>query len=122
MNYDTLIKEFMAEFPELEDLSKKELDYWKGEDPPVHVFFGNVFNPVIKRELITRKNKTLLKKMFNFLENMSTSQDELVQEVAGVSVLESLGDDNNILKKARSLMGNSTLKMSYEIEKGLGRE
>ncbi len=122
MKFDTLIKDFRIEFPELENVSKKQLDFWKDEEPPVHVFFGYVFNPVFKKELATMKNMKLLKKMFAFLEKMSTSEDELVQGVAGVTVLESLVGYKDLLKKARSLMGECTLKMSYEIEKWFERE
>jgi len=123
MKYSELIDEFMKAFPEFEAGAKEELDFWEGEEPAVHVFFANVLSPPLEKELIKiDKNHALLRRIFSFLEEMATSEDEQVQEVAAVTILEHLGDDKERLRSARLLMGNHTRKMSEKVEKGLGRE
>ncbi len=122
MKYDNLITEFIVEFPELKERADKESKWWNEEVPLVHVFFGDVLAPFLKTELISLENPRLLNRIFQFLEKMAVSYDEGVQEVLGVTILEWLGDDKKRLEIARKMMGPNTLKMSLEIESGLGRE
>jgi hypothetical protein len=125
MKYDNIIKEFIASFPEIERLSNQEILKWKDEEspePPAHVFFGNVLNLFLVEELKIMKNNSLLERIFHFLELMATSGNEDVRGILTATVLEYLGDDKEILTKARSLMGKETLKLSHEVEKTWGRE
>jgi hypothetical protein len=123
MNIDTLITDFIIQFPELEVAAKKELKRWEGEEEVPHdVFFGYILNPFLEKELVSGKNKSFLQRIFSFLEVIALSQDERVRWVLSTTILEKLGDDKKILQKARSLMGSNTLRMSHEVEKYLGRE
>jgi hypothetical protein len=125
MKYNDIIDEFINCFPEFEQKSKQEIQKWKKEDPPeppAHVFFAYVLNKQLVEELRSMKNISLLYRIFDFMELMATSGDEDVRGILNATILEYLGDDPKILKKARSLMGTATLKFSEEVEKMWGRE
>jgi hypothetical protein len=53
---------------------------------------------------------------------MALSPDEQVTDLLGAGILERIGDDKELLKRARSLMGKKTLEGSHIVEKGWGRE
>jgi hypothetical protein len=95
---------------------------WHEEETLQHVFFGDVLNKFLIKELDTMKKESLLERIFRFLEAMATCEDEDVRGVLTATVLERLGDDKEILKHARSLMGKETLRFSHEVEKSWGRE
>jgi hypothetical protein len=123
MNYQSIIEEFINKFPEIEEESQKELSKkWHEEQQLPDVFFGNVLNLILVKELKTMKNYKLLDRLFNFLELMAISGDESIKGILTATILEYLGDDKQILKKARSLMGKETLRLSHEVEKSWGRE
>lgn len=121
MTYNNLIKEFIENFPELEDAAKEEIKWWESEEPPVHVFFGNVLNPFLIGELSTMETPKLLDRIFDFLEAMAVSDEKDIREVLITTVLERLGDDKKILENARAFMRSKTRKMSDAIEEFWGR-
>ena len=129
LKYDSLIPSFLDKFPEFRELAEKKKDYWQitvddpteDDDPLVHVFFGYINDSVL--ELISSwKNKELINRLFSFYEIMANSEDEDVVGVLYATILERLGDDKKILKRARSLMGEKSLALSHEVEKFWGRE
>jgi hypothetical protein len=123
MRYETLIKELTNSFPEMKELINEELEREASFNEPLpHVFFGYVFNPFILEELASMRNKELLKRMFKFLELMAISKDKDVKGVLTATILERLGDDKNILERARKLMGKETSKLSHQVERSWGRE
>lgn len=121
MDYNTLDKELIREIPELKLFYDEELELWDGEEPGQHIIFGNVLNPYLINLIETNKNQELIKRIFDFLEKMACSDNELVQEVLGCTVLERLGDDNMVLTKSKEYMGKETKIISSKIQKGLGR-
>ena len=125
MKYLTLIEEFIRTFPKFSDIAERKRKWWEGdpEDQPlVHVFFGDIVAHYLVEELTAPKSEGLLRRLFEFLESMAISDDDQVREVLTDSILEYLGDDKKILRKARALMGSKTLKLSHEVEKSWGRE
>lgn len=126
LTYQNIIELFLKDFPEFRDKAEEDKVFWQEEEdekPLIHVFFGDILNPFLVNEALIKTDDTaLIKRLFQFMEKMSVSKDVKVQEVLGVTILEGLGDDRKILKKARKFMRPETLKMSHEIEKGLGRE
>jgi hypothetical protein len=125
MNYKTLIDEFMGNFPDVKKSAEQDT-YWMAdeeyEEPLVHVFVGDHFNPYLIEQLSVLKDEDLLNRIFEFLESMAISEDTSVREVLTTTILEQLGDDKQILERARAFMRSNTLKMSHEIERFLGRE
>lgn len=122
MEYCNLSKELIICILELRDMYEQELEIWDGEDPGAHNIFGDILNPFLIEALYKNSDIELLKKVFVFLESMATSNDLLVQEVLGCTVLERIGDDKIILKKAKKYMKKETKKISEEIENGWGRK
>jgi len=122
MEYCNLSKELIICIPELRDKYEQELELWDGEDPGAHNIFGDILNPFLIEALHKDADEELLKKVFLFLERMATSNDSLVQEVLGCTVLERIGDDKVILQKAKKYMQEETKKISEEIENGWGRK
>ncbi|ERK29123.1 DUF7674 family protein [Clostridium intestinale] len=118
MKYCNLSKELIICIPELRTIYEQELELWDGEDPGAHNIFGDVLNPFLIQELRKNIKGELLERIFEFLEKMATSNDVLVKEVLGCTVLERIGDDKAILKKAEKYMKKETKKISEEIENG----
>ncbi len=121
MKYDELTNLLIKEIVELKSVYEQELEWWDGQSPGAHNIFGDVLNPYLIELLNENREKTKLKKIFKFLEEMANSEDELLKEVLACTVLERLGDDKAILEIAKRYMGESSRKISCEIEKGLGR-
>jgi hypothetical protein len=119
MDYNNIVQKMLETLPEITPMYEKELDWWDEILP--HIVFGDVVNPYIMTLLHDGNDKQALEKVFSFLELMGTCPDVQVQEVLAVTVLEQLGDDPLILKKASQYMGQVTKKMSDEMEIGWGR-
>jgi hypothetical protein len=113
-------EELVAAVPELRSGYEGTLFWWGGEEPGLHLLFGEVVNPYLMRELKTRDSGDDLKRIFDFLERMATTDDELANVVA-VTVCERLGDEQEVLARARRLMGPDTLILSEEVERFWGR-
>lgn len=116
MKYCNLSKELIICIPELRTIYEQELELWDGEDPGAHNIFGDVLNPFLIEELHKDVKDELLEKVFEFLESMATSNDVLVQEVLGCTVLERIGDDKTILKKAEKYMKEETKKLVKKLK------
>ncbi|MBT3362768.1 MAG: hypothetical protein HN929_13345 [Chloroflexi bacterium] len=122
MKYENLNIELIKRFPELADAAKKVFAWMQGEKPGPHIFYGDFLNPLLIEELSTLNNPEFIDKIFEFLEEMALSDDVEIQNVVIVTVLEQLGDDKNILNRARTFMRGRTTQFSHEIEKLWGRE
>jgi hypothetical protein len=122
MIYKNLISNLIKAIPEIKGMYEDEMEWWGQDNPLPHIIFGDVFNPFIKKQMIEMKNSELLNRIFLFLEQMANSDDEDVKGVLIATVLEWIGDDKDILEKARKLMGKKTLILSHITEKGWGRE
>ena len=123
MTYNKLVPDLLKEFINVSKLqeSYRELVSWT--EPSPHIVFGDVLlENFLLDELLTMENKELIRKVFCFFEKMANSEDEDIRGVLTATVLERLGDDKDILKKARSFMGSKTLELSHQVEKALGRE
>lgn len=124
MKYESLIDEIIEKFPEVRSHAEQD-PWWKADEeyePNVYVFIGNIINPFIIENLSVLQNEELLKRIFEFLESMAVCEDTEVRNVLTDGILEVLGDDKQILEKARGLMRSNTLRLSHEIERAWGRE
>jgi hypothetical protein len=122
MTPESLVEALVRAAPELEAAVEGELDLWKPERPGVHIVFGDILTPYILRLLQDGDAGRRLIDIFKFLELLAADPDKQIQEVVQMSVCERLGDDQEVLRKARSYMGPATLQLSREIERFLGRE
>jgi hypothetical protein len=125
LTYDNFIDKFLEAFPELKETAADTSEKWHSEpdnEPLRYVFMAYVINRVLFSELATMKNTVFLKRIFHFFERMASSTDDEVKDLLAYGTLEHFGDDETILKNARSLMGVNTLLLSHETEIGWGRE
>jgi len=121
LNEKNIVVKLLYSIPEIREEYELEFEWWDGEFPGLHNIFGDVFNPFLIRLIKNNNNLNLLKRTFEFLENMAISNDDNVKNVLSVTVLENLGDDKKILNKSFEYMGANTKKLSLEIEESLGR-
>ncbi|MDF2804620.1 MAG: hypothetical protein K0S61_4525 [Anaerocolumna sp.] len=120
LNKKEFIEYFLDNFPEYRSIYIKHIEEY--EELLLHVFFGDTLNKKILKLLSDDKNnKNQLYKVFNFLEQMALDKNIEIKEVLTVTILERLGDNKNLLKKAYTFMGEYTKKLSLEIEQFWGR-
>lgn len=85
------------------------------------VVIEDIFIPEIINLLKDSKKSELLKRIFDYFESVIKCEDIELKDVFITTVLESLGNDKTILKKAREYMGPQTMKFQLEADKALGR-
>lgn len=122
MTYDTLVRKLIVELPEFKEAYEKEVEWWDGEKPSPHNFFGDVVTPYLIDLLNKRENEQLTARIFRFFTNMACSEDIKIQEVLAQSVLERLGDEKALLAKAYPFMSDNVKKLSREAEQFWGRK
>ena len=109
MNRKNLVDEFINRFPEYKAQADEELADWTDEPVPPHWFFAVVVDPALVEELTRENNPELLKRFFEFFEEMANSKDEEVVDALGTMTLERICDDE-LTEKALKYMGLKTKK------------
>ncbi len=93
MEYENLIFDACNRFPEVQkEFVAQEKTGDINESLGQHIFFSFVFNKILFRA-INEKMRDIAQKMFSFLEEMETSSDPNIAEVAEFTVLEELCDN-----------------------------
>ncbi|MGB8452131.1 MAG: resolvase [Anaerocolumna sp.] len=85
------------------------------------VIIEDIFMPKVLKLLVEETNTQLLKRIFNYFEEVSHSDDEHLLNTFSVTVLEVLGNDRVILEIAKKYMGTKTIQLQVEADKSLGR-
>ncbi|MGB8452337.1 MAG: resolvase [Anaerocolumna sp.] len=85
------------------------------------VIIEDVFMPKVLKLLVEETNTDLIKRIFNYFEEVSHCDDEHLLNIFSVTVLEVLGNDKVILKIAQKYMGPKTIQLQVEADKSLGR-
>ena len=121
MTYQVINAILAERFPELSDTIKKEESFWKYEDIPPYCLFGSAVEPFIAKLLMEETNIPLLKRFFEFFEEMSNCSDNEVKNLVQVSILESLWGDYSVLNTAHKYMHPQTRKLCDELQKWFKR-
>jgi len=89
-----------------------------------HSVYGQLLNPLLVQLLKDSdwSSNQELYLIFDLIESLSSSGDPEAEELVAVTICERLGDEKEILRRARQLMGPTTSKLSHEVEVGWGRE
>lgn len=116
MNLDTVVKELIKEIPEIKPFYDRILKQWQGEELIPHIIFEDVLNSYLINLLEINENKELISRIFNYLEKITSCEYKKIQDT-----LTYLGYDKTILAKSQEYMGTETKKISYKIEKVLGK-
>jgi len=116
MKYEDIIEILLAKIPEMAGKYEEEKDYI--ENLP-HLVFEILFVPFFK-QIMEGENEQEKTKIIEFLEEMIICEDEKIQEVAVVSVLESLLPERDFLKKIRNQLGLKTQENLKILERDFG--
>lgn len=119
--YKTMVSILFSKIPEVYTLYLDEKDYYKEYMEMPHIIYGDLLTPYLINLLRDDKEKSTIKKIFDFLEELSNDEVIEIVNVVQVTVLEGLGDDKDILKTGYKYMGPQTRILSDEIEKYWGR-
>lgn len=115
ITYESLIENVCREFNEVNELYVLELKKDSIDiDSGAHTVFSLCFVPLLKQAVM--QESFLAKRMFDYIEKMEASRDNLVGEVAEFTVLEEMLDDFdfNVIKK---YMGKMTLEAAKLINR-----
>lgn len=85
------------------------------------VVIEDIFMPEVNKLLEEDKNKVLLKKIFDYFEDVSGCGDEYLINIFSITVLEILGNDKEILTRARDYMGKETARLQRKSDGDIGR-
>ena len=85
------------------------------------VVIEDIFMPKIIKLLSVEDNVQLIKKIFEYFEKVSNSNDTHLINLFSITALEMLGNDKVILEKAKKYMGSKTIELQVEADKRLGR-
>jgi hypothetical protein len=114
--YEQAEAKLVEHLPELSARVAAERKWWGDEAPGAHVLYGDILNPYIV-ELLESENKPALKRVFDFLEELSRASDFRLRELVTVTVCEFLGTDRRRLERAKSFMGPATKRLSDAVER-----
>lgn len=92
--------------PELKARYEEETAAW-GEEMGPHVIYGDVLNPYLSRLLSSAsvEDDAVLRRIFDFLEEMLAHPDPDYSEVVRTTVAEDLEGQPDLLNRARRFMG-----------------
>lgn len=86
------------------------------------VIMEDVFIPPIVDLIRCGQNTELIHKVFDLFESVSNCGDQHLRDVFTTTILECIGNDQDVLLKARNYMGPLTKLLQIEAENRLGRK
>lgn len=115
MEYQNITNEFLKRFAVFKPFVKDEF-----LDIGPYAVFPEIHQKII--ELLKQPNeKNILKKIFDFFEELALSDDERSKEFLMYGALEIFGDDPDILREAENYMGPKTKELSDLVQNFWGR-
>ena len=93
---------------------KKEEDYFEGCGI---IIVEDIFMPEVIKLLEKNSDVEALKKIFDYFEQVVNEGDKCLFNVFSITVLEMLGNDAQVLNKAKQYMGPKTRKYQLEADK-----
>lgn len=118
ITYDTLLTTAINELHGFKEKYEAEIGYdTLDAESGMHTIFSFVFVPILSDAI--SKDEKLTKQYFDFVEQMETSDDVLVQEVCEFTILEALCDEFEDVEIERYL-GNVTKESFNCIRKYIG--
>lgn len=122
MSLDDFINKLLYFFPDLRTDVEREIEFDHGKILYT-VIIEEVFMPEVVKLLEKESDKEKIVELFNYFEEVSTCDNKvLIENYFSVTVLEILGNDNNILKIAKKYMGPITTKLQRQADLDIGRK
>jgi hypothetical protein len=113
--YDAATQRLLEVFPELANDYAKMMEWWQDEIPGSHIVFEELFCPFIDRVLASGDAQTR-RRVFDFLEELATASDEMVQGLFKVTVYPYLRDDSARLRAATRGFGRASRKLAKAVD------
>ena len=114
ITYETAVPELLRVIPEFKGQYDGLLAFLEDATGP-HLVFAE-FARFVMNQLRTRKKEPVLRRSFEFLEDVAKSEEKEAQELVQMSFLENLGKERWAVERARRFMGPTTLTLLNEIE------
>ena len=102
-------------FPQLAEAYSEETSWQEGDDTGCHVVYGDVLTPYIE-SLIAVESCEVLRRVFDFLEELAQQGDLYIDEVLQFSVLEKIADNTEYLRYCKPMMQERLLEMIRELQ------
>lgn len=99
MTYKELNIDLLDNFPELKNKFDEETSWQDGIDTGCFITFEDVFMPFV-RDQVLKDNKKIINRIFDYIENLSYSKDEYVENIFYVAILETFYSFNDLYKFA----------------------
>ena len=115
----TFFDKMLVFFPRLIEEYDKHIE--KYSERLDTVVIEDVFMPQIISLLEKSEDNGFLNELFDYFEVVSNNADADLLNIFSVTVLEILGNDIGILKKAKKFMGPRTTELQIEADRDLGR-
>lgn len=114
-DYIALTEKLLTRVPELRaSVNALMVD---GEDPGPHVVFEDILVPHLIALLESGEHGGAVQRIFDLIEELSTSTVQAVRDVAGASVLEAFLNRPELESRAREFMRPGTLRLFEAIRK-----
>lgn len=115
LEYDKVSDALLSALPELQERYKRELSWWQGPEPPgQYIVFGSVVKPALRDLLVSNRDLSLLKRVFDFFEKMASSPDIQVPNLLQVEIFEWLVGEPIKLAAAWKLAGPETKRIARD--------
>jgi hypothetical protein len=108
-------KVLLARFPELKSRVEETFGSYydlKTKTPEAYPIFEGVLQELLFDLLDSGTDNSLLRRIFLFLEEMSTSPDRNVTDLLGIAILEPLVFNRDRIRRAWKYMGVSTKELA----------
>ena len=123
VTYETMCGDLANLLPVLKAKYDASVASWHketGHVPGPHVIYGEVLNPYLVSLLESGSEWVQLRRVFDFLEHLATSEDKRVVDVVNATVLEYIHKDAKWVERARGYMGPTLLMMLESIIESWG--
>jgi hypothetical protein len=109
LTFENVSDALLSALPEFQERYRRELSWWQGPEPPgQYTVFGFVTKPAVRDLLGSNKEPALLKRIFDFFEEMARSSDIQVPNLLQIEIFEWLIGDPERLATAWKYMGEET--------------
>ena len=112
LTYEKINEVLLEAFPEFKAKYDYEMNTYDCYKPGPHVLYGNVFNRTVSELLEKDNDKALIRRIFDFYEEMAQSQDIEINNLLQVTLLEYLWDEKKIYERACAYMLPATKRIN----------
>lgn len=120
MKTDCFFQEMLKLFPQtMSQYEKMKTQYGKVLET---VAIEDIFMPYIIDLIERNQNVNLIQDMFDLFERVCRDGDQHLMDVFSTTILECIGNNQDILREARNYMGSTTKLLQIEADKHIGRK